>query len=1386
MAPAAEIGQHASAQAYEETNMEQGTEHKRPVVSTEAVQNESETRLAGSTRWGDAILSVFIALLPLYFVGFAIAAFVRDGTLASSFRNVAIFQMSKFNPTIFPILFTLIFAKFIKALANWKLERGATVGHIQHLLGSRSLVSAVVTPMRLGTASLLVPLLIMVWAMNPLGGQLSLRVVSKETNVTTIETPFLFVNPSLSWDNRAVGVDEGVPTASFDRVIENVFTTSLLSPNSSKNGTQDIFGNIQIPLLEYLMLNETTDSDGWLYTTDWDLEGIKAAIVHVAGVNMSRTKPIYASIVGLPYKANLTSKAVNTNSTESDHNARLQQVKNDLFGHDAVNIQSEFTIETSYMYADCLTKPLTRGKVLNYSEEDPVASLRSPSHFPNTTRGVANNGNGFSIAYDNQHGLNSTTARNITIRSWLGLPNNAALDNSDNTTETIEVISEASCTISQTYVEAMVRCPSQNNCTVAKMRESRTADRAHSPLTALDGATFPKSLITDSLNLRSIDVENMQRQYTSAIAKTFFEFFVNATTVKDKFFSPQNLSPLESYFARPDAPFKASEGANGASSGETGQRPITEIGDQLFSWRLSQLMNTYWLSSIEPFSVISGIDIDAIEAGDAKPVSSTPGRMYVERIVLRCHLPYFAVLLAISVGLCAIGLVTAYLDATRRGPDVLDDFVNSLRHNPYVHVDTLGPSMQDGQEISRRLRNTVVQMGDVRPDDHVGTGSTEIDDRLLVHLSTSLRCFSHYLIFSDLEENYYGEHVIDALCSVSDDIRANHEDFGIYRRLQQHGRTILDPSELSGSPEAFDKMNGNARNPGWKLDKWKFMPMVNRTMYEYPDMKWYVYIEADTFLLWSMLLRYLSLLDHTKPYYLGAGTCLGEHLFAHGGSGFVVSQPAMRQVTQHYSMHKAEIEALTDRQWAGDYVLGKTFNDAGVPCTDAWPHFQGDYPGLVAYAGPDGRYGPAASLREWCSNTISYHHMSSDMIKGFWDFEQQWITAHENRSDVLTHGNVFKEYVMPQMMAGDKVEWDNLSDEDEIGVSSMEDCRARCKAQPEYTMRAARRIRAGRFGTAIEVSSDVPLPKLASNLPDEHVLVNVHFTSLNPIDLKFPENPVISKFLKTTIPCLDFAGIVVSSSSPRFKTGEAVFGQTQPPNFGACAEYVVVGARHCGKVPEGVRLQDAATIGIAGLMAYQSIVPFVKANDRIFINGGSGGVGTYGIQIARAMDCSVIVACSGSNAELCKRMGAEKVVDYRTQDVSSTLEKSNEQFDLILDNVLLNLDMYWRCHKFLRPHGRYITTAIRPEVDFAWNALKVFMWPAVLGGGQRKFSIAARKSSTADYEQIAAWFQNGTVKPEIERVYDIDDAAEAFERLRSGRVRGKLVVKLTQSTGIER
>lgn len=96
MASTIEARQRAGAQAYEEATVEQGLGEKGPVVFTEAAHDDNETRPAGSLRWGEAIVDVCLAVLPLYFAGFAIAAFVRDGTLAGSFRNVAILQMSKF------------------------------------------------------------------------------------------------------------------------------------------------------------------------------------------------------------------------------------------------------------------------------------------------------------------------------------------------------------------------------------------------------------------------------------------------------------------------------------------------------------------------------------------------------------------------------------------------------------------------------------------------------------------------------------------------------------------------------------------------------------------------------------------------------------------------------------------------------------------------------------------------------------------------------------------------------------------------------------------------------------------------------------------------------------------------------------------------------------------------------------------------------------------------------------------------------------------------------------------------------------------------------------------------------------------------------------------
>lgn len=275
------------------------------------------------------------------------------------------------------------------------------------------------------------------------------------------------------------------------------------------------------------------------------------------------------------------------------------------------------------------------------------------------------------------------------------------------------------------------------------------------------------------------------------------------------------------------------------------------------------------------------------------------------------------------------------------------------------------------------------------------TGSTEIADKLPIHLSTTLKCYPNHLIFSDYEETFHGEPVIDALASISPDVLETHPDFELHRRLSRSGRSTLEASELSGVDSELVMMAGKIENPGWKLDKWKFLPMIKRTFDEYPDMKWFVFVEADSYIFWRSTLQYLSQLDHTKHHYSGSGTYIGDSLFVHGGSGFFVSQAAMRTVVKYYTAHQKEIEDVTARHRTADCVLGNVVRDAGVKFTNSYPVFQGHYPGTVPYAEPTGRSSEDDPMRLWCYPSVSYHHVTPKVVEELWNFEQQWFASDQ-------------------------------------------------------------------------------------------------------------------------------------------------------------------------------------------------------------------------------------------------------------------------------------------------------------------------------------------------------------------------------------------------------
>lgn len=199
-------------------------------------------------------------------------------------------------------------------------------------------------------------------------------------------------------------------------------------------------------------------------------------------------------------------------------------------------------------------------------------------------------------------------------------------------------------------------------------------------------------------------------------------------------------------------------------------------------------------------------------------------------------------------------------------------------------------------------------------------------------------------------------------------------------------------------------------------------------------------------------------------------------------------------------------------------------------------------------------------------------------------------------------------------------------------------------------------------------------PKPASPGKDQ-VLVSVTACALNPADYKVSELGFIARalvsFPKTV--GMDLCGRVISVGSDveDIKPGNQVLGRANPmAKFGTMSEQIVLERKHIAVIEDDdFDFAQAAGLPTAALTAYQTIAPYVKPGDKIFVNGGSGGVGTLDIQVAKILGCHVTVSCSTAKVALCEDLGADEVIDYKITDVVQTLRKKGRQFSLIVDNV---------------------------------------------------------------------------------------------------------------------
>ncbi|KAK6207102.1 hypothetical protein LQW54_007531 [Pestalotiopsis sp. IQ-011] len=266
------------------------------------------------------------------------------------------------------------------------------------------------------------------------------------------------------------------------------------------------------------------------------------------------------------------------------------------------------------------------------------------------------------------------------------------------------------------------------------------------------------------------------------------------------------------------------------------------------------------------------------------------------------------------------------------------------------------------------------------------TGASEALQKLPVHLETTLRCLPQdsYGIWSDFGETIDGHHVADALDEVSPSIVSQHPDFAYYRRLKEGGREAFSAEEQTAWASAPNSNRGR-NTPGWKLDKWKFLPLAKKAYKQRPDAKWFIFTECDGHINWRSLLSWLEHHDPSTPY-VGMQMIIGDVVFAYGGSSFVISNEALKTAVDHYVAEIDTYEDYTGHHWAGDCVLGKALRDVEVEFTQAWPTFHGESPFETDYnnsvTGPDPKV--------WCYNAMTWHHVSPSDIRELSDFEDKW------------------------------------------------------------------------------------------------------------------------------------------------------------------------------------------------------------------------------------------------------------------------------------------------------------------------------------------------------------------------------------------------------------
>lgn len=312
-----------------------------------------------------------------------------------------------------------------------------------------------------------------------------------------------------------------------------------------------------------------------------------------------------------------------------------------------------------------------------------------------------------------------------------------------------------------------------------------------------------------------------------------------------------------------------------------------------------------------------------------------------------------------------------------------------------------------------------------------------------------------------------------------------------------------------------------------------------------------------------------------------------------------------------------------------------------------------------------------------------------------------------------------------------------------------------------------------------------PEPELRA----DDVLIRVQATSVNLLDAKIRKGE-FRLILPYKLPLIlgnDVAGVVVSVGPEvtRFRSGDPVYARPAQQRIGTFAQYIAVNENDLALIPDNLSREEAASLPLVSLTAWQVLVETakLKKGQKVLIHAGSGGVGTIAIQLAKHLGAFVATTTSTANVAWVKALGADVVIDYKTQDFSTLLH----DYDVVLNS--LGSDVLAKSLQVLKPGGQLIsisgppTPAFATEQGLSWGLKQVMRLLSYRIRRQAKrrgirYSFVFMRASGAQLSEISALVEAGVIKPVVDRVFPFAGIKDALAYVETGRAKGKVVVRV--------